>query len=196
MEISQPKRLFRSQHRYFSLCWLHFSKYICPIKKKKNLEAMYKKGGFCAIFQLFGAASIDRFKVSHFRPVVMEIEIGHRSERSLGGQESAAVDQECMGSNASSCSFGLSFLIIYIQLSFFLPWTCRGQRIAPSNGKRNQTVELTFTKNITRRPYYTENNDCNLKHLCAPHGARTHRPKRLIWSTEYSQKKKKVDLIT
>ena len=50
---------------------------------------------------------IDRFQVSHFRPVVMEIEIGGRSEKSLGGQESAAVDQECMGSNASSCSFAL-----------------------------------------------------------------------------------------
>ena len=46
----------------------------------------------------------------------MEIEIGGRSEKSLGGQESAAVDQECMGSNASSRSFGLSFLI---RLSFF-----------------------------------------------------------------------------
>ena len=62
--------------------------------------------------------AIDRFQVSHFRPVVMEIEIGGRSEKSLGGQESAAVDQECMGSNASSCSFALSFLI---RLSFFLP---------------------------------------------------------------------------
>ena len=31
VEISQPKRLFRSQHRYFSLCWLHFSKYVCPV---------------------------------------------------------------------------------------------------------------------------------------------------------------------
>ena len=40
--------------------------------------------------------AIDRFQVSHFRPVVMEIEIGGRSEKSLGGQESAAVDQECM----------------------------------------------------------------------------------------------------
>ena len=46
----------------------------------------------------------------------MEIEIGGRSEKSLGGQESAAVDQECMGSNASSRIFGLSFLIL---LSFF-----------------------------------------------------------------------------
>ena len=54
-------------------------------------------------------AAIDRFQVSHFRPVVMEIEIGGRSEKPLGGQESAAVDQECMGSNASSCSFALSF---------------------------------------------------------------------------------------
>ena len=60
--------------------------------------------------------SIDRFQVSHFRPVVMEIEIGGPSEKSLGGQESAAVDQECMGSNASLRSFGLSLLI---RLSFF-----------------------------------------------------------------------------
>ena len=30
----------------------------------------------------------------------MEIEIGGRSEKSLRGQESAAVDQECIGSNA------------------------------------------------------------------------------------------------
>ena len=59
---------------------------------------------------------IDRFQVSHFRPVVMEIEIGGRSEKSLGGQESAAVDEECMGSNASSCSFALSFPI---RLPFF-----------------------------------------------------------------------------
>ena len=59
--------------------------------------------------------SIDRFH-SHFRPVVMEIEIGGRSEKSLGGQESAAVDQECMGSNARSCSVALSF---QIRLPFF-----------------------------------------------------------------------------
>ena len=87
---------------------------------------------------------IDRFQVSHFRPVVMEIEIGGRSEKSLGGQESAAVDQECMGSNASSCSFALSFPI---WLLFFLPEpvSCRGQRIARRNGKRNRS----FTKNIT-----------------------------------------------
>ena len=89
---------------------------------------------------------IDRFQVSHFRPVVMEIEIGGRSEKWLGGQESAAVDQECMGSNARSCSFALSFPI---RLPFFLPdpvsyW---GQRIAlaRSNGKRNRS----FTNNIT-----------------------------------------------
>ena len=50
---------------------------------------------------------LDRFQVSHFRPVVMEIEIGGQSEKSLGGQESAAVDQECMRSNASLHSFGL-----------------------------------------------------------------------------------------
>ena len=74
----------------------------------------------------------------------MEIEIGGRSEKSLGGQESAAVDQECMGSNARSCSFALSF---QIRLPFFLPEpvSCRGQRIARSNGKRNRS----FTKNIT-----------------------------------------------
>ena len=54
---------------------------------------------------------IDRFQVSHFRPVVMEIEIGGQSEKSLGGQESAAVDQECMGSDARWCSFALSFPI-------------------------------------------------------------------------------------
>ena len=64
-----------------------------------------------------GWTVIDRFQVSHFRPVVMEIEIGGRSEKSLGGQESAAVDQECMGSNASSCSFALSFPI---RLPFFV----------------------------------------------------------------------------
>ena len=66
---------------------------------------------------------IDRFQVSHFRPVVMEIEIGGRSERSLGGQESAAVDQECMGSNASSCSFALSFPI-RLPFFFFFAGTC------------------------------------------------------------------------
>ena len=91
----------------------------------------------------FESLSIDRFQVSHFRPVVMEIEIGGRFEKSLGGQESAAVDQECMGSNASSCSFALSFPI---RLPFFLsePVSCRGQWIACSNGKRNRS----FTKNI------------------------------------------------
>ena len=65
--------------------------------------------------------AIDRFQVSHFRPVVMEIEIGGQSEKSLGGQESAAVDQECMGSNASSCNFALSFPI---RLPFFFAGTC------------------------------------------------------------------------
>ena len=76
--------------------------------------------------KLLACIAIDRFQVSHFRPVVMEIEIGGRSEKSLGGQESAAVDQECMGSNASSCSFALSFPI---RLPFFLsePVSCRGQ---------------------------------------------------------------------
>ena len=38
---------------------------------------------------------IDQVQVSHFRPVVMEIEVGRRSEKSLGAQESGAVDQEC-----------------------------------------------------------------------------------------------------
>ena len=92
---------------------------------------------------LLSHLSIDRFQVSHVRPVVMEIEIGGRSEKSLGGQESAAVDQECMGSNASSCSFALSFPI---RLPFFLsePVSCRGQWIACSNGKRNRS----FTKKI------------------------------------------------
>ena len=75
----------------------------------------------------------------------MEIEIGGRSEKSLGGQESAAVDQECMGSNASSCSFALSFPI-RLPFFFFLlePVSCWGQRIAlaRSNGKRNRS----FTK--------------------------------------------------
>ena len=67
---------------------------------------------------------IDRFQVSHFRPVVIEIEIGGRSEKSLGGQESAAVDQECMGSNASSCSFALSFPIYSTAFFFFFAGTC------------------------------------------------------------------------
>ena len=77
----------------------------------------------------------------------MEIEIGGRSEKSLGGQESAAADQECMGSNASSCSFALSFLFRQSDCLFFLPKpvSCRGQRIARSNGKRNRS----FTENIT-----------------------------------------------
>ena len=71
-----------------------------------------------------GMEPIDRFQVSHFRPVVMEIEIGGRSEKSLGGQESAAVDQECMGSNASSCSFTLSFPIYNSTAFFFFAGTC------------------------------------------------------------------------
>ena len=49
----------------------------------------------------------------------MEIEIGGRSEKSIGGQESAAVDRECTGSNASSCSFALSFLIRLPSAFFF-----------------------------------------------------------------------------
>ena len=127
----------------------------------------------------------------------MEIEIGGRSEKSLGGQESAAIDQECMGSNASSCSFVLSFPI---RLPFLpVPVSCRGQRLARSNGKRNRS----FTKNITTFAAVVEVlilvliavfflpifflKYCNSKHLCAPHGARIHRPKR-IWPTEYCQK--------
>ena len=42
----------------------------------------------------------------------MEIEIGGRSEKSLGGQESAAVDQKCMRSNASLHSFGLRLSLV------------------------------------------------------------------------------------
>ena len=125
----------------------------------------------------------------------MEIEIGGQSEKSLGGQESAAVDQEWMGSNASWCSFALSFPI---QLPFFLPEpvSCRGQRIARSNGKRNRS----FKSNITTFAAVVEVliamfflpffflKYCNLKHLCAPHGARIHRP-NCIWPAEYCQKK-------
>ena len=91
--------------------------------------------------------SIDRFQVSHFRPVVMEIEIGGRSEKSLGGQESAAVDQECMHSNANSLIFGLCHSFVGC-FSFELVF-CRWQRVARSNEKRNRTVNLIFTKNIT-----------------------------------------------
>ena len=68
----------------------------------------------CPYFaEIYGRSlSIDRFQVSHFRPVVMDIEIGGRSKKFLGGQESAAVDQECMGSNASSHSFGLRLSLV------------------------------------------------------------------------------------
>ena len=62
------------------------------------------------------AMRIDRFQVSHFRPVVMEIEIGGRSEKSLGGQESAAVDQECMRQCKLAQFWPPSFLS---RLSFF-----------------------------------------------------------------------------
>ena len=143
---------------------------------------------------------IDRFQVSHFRPVVMVIEIGGRSEKSLGGQESAAVDHECVGSNASSCSFALSFPFYNSTAFFFLPEpvSCRGQRIARSNGKRNRS----FTKSITFAAVvevlvliamfssYFFLSIAIQKHLCAPHGARIHRPK-CIWPTENCQNKKK-----
>ena len=58
------------------------------------------------------------------------------------GQESAAVDQECMGSNASSCSFALSFLFDCLFLPE--PVSCRGQRIARSNGKRNWSFNQEY----------------------------------------------------
>ena len=91
---------------------------------------------------------IDRFQVSHFRPVVMEIEIGGRSEKSLGGQESAAVDQNvCDPMQARTV-----LASVFPQSAVFLwpePVSCRGQRIARSNGKRSWTIELIFTKNIS-----------------------------------------------
>ena len=41
-------------------------------------------------------------------------------------------------------------VIPYSTVFFLLePVSCRGQRLARSNGKRNRTVELSFTKNIT-----------------------------------------------
>ena len=147
-------------------------------------------------------ACIDRFQVSHFRPVVMEIEIGGRSDKSLGGQESAAVDQECMRSNASSCSFGLSFHIIHIQLSFFFffffchePVSCRGQRIAPSNGKRNRTVELMFTKNITRSPYILKTMIA-IRSICVHHTVPEHIDQKEWFGLQSTAKKKKKKVIT
>ena len=63
----------------------------------------------------------------------------------VGKSGSAAVDQECMRSYASSCSFYRSFLI---RLYFFAgTGLMPGQRIGRSNGKRNWIVELSFTKN-------------------------------------------------
>ena len=74
----------------------------------------------------------------------MEIEIGGRSEKPLGGQESAAVDQECiwhpMQARAVSPCHSL-FNCLFLPE----PVSCRGQRIARSNGKRTRS----FTKNIT-----------------------------------------------
>ena len=78
------------------------------------------------------------------------------------------------------------------------PVSCRGQRIARSNGKRNRS----FTKNITIFAAVVEVliliamfflfffflKYCISKHLCAPHGARIHRPK-CIWPTEDCKKK-------
>ena len=75
----------------------------------------------------------------------MEIEIGGGSEKSLGGPESAAGDQECMGSSASSRSLACHSL--FDCLFLLEPVSCRGQQPARSNGKRNRTVELSFTKN-------------------------------------------------
>ena len=87
--------------------------------------------------------------------------------------------------------------VIPYSTAFFVPEpvSCRGQRIARSNGKRNRS----FPKNITTfaavvevliamffLPFFLKY--CNSKHLCAPHGARIHRPK-YIWPTEYCQKK-------
>ena len=106
------------------------------LRPRSGRQLFYRKRG--------SASYIDRFQVSHFRPVVIEIEIGGRSEKSLGGQESAAVNQECMGSNASSCSFALSDSL-FDCLFLPEPVSCRVQRIARSNGKRNRS----FTKNIT-----------------------------------------------
>ena len=76
------------------------------------------------------------------------------------------------------------------------PVSCRGQRIARSNGKRN----WSFTKNITTFAAVVEVHIliamfflffflkyCISKHLCAPQGARIHRPK-CIWPTENCQK--------
>ena len=71
------------------------------------------------LFEKEQGTGIDRFQVSHFRPVVMEIEIGGRSEKSLGGQESTAVDQECMLSYASSLRFWpLSFFFFFASIYF------------------------------------------------------------------------------
>ena len=91
---------------------------------------------------------IDQFQVSHFRPVVMEIEIGGQSEKWLGGQESAAVDQDGVGSDASSHSFGLSLSLVGC-LSLAGTGFLLGQRIARRNGKRSSTIELIFTKSIS-----------------------------------------------
>ena len=69
------------------------------------------------------------------------------------------------------------------------PVSCRGLRIARSNGKRNRS----FTRNKTTFAavfevliliamcfsffFFFFFKYCNSKHLCAPHGARIHRPK-------------------
>ena len=78
------------------------------------------------------------------------------------------------------------------------PVSCRGQRIARSNGKRNRS----FTRNKTTFAavfevriliamffsFFFFFKYCNSKHLCAPHGARIHRPK-CIRLTENCKKK-------
>ena len=91
-------------------------------------------------------------------------------------------------------------VIPHLTAFFFLPEpvSCRGQRIARSNGKRNRR----FTKNITTFAAVVEVPDsnvfssffffkyCNSKHLCAPHGARIHRPKCIQVGLQSTAKKK------
>ena len=59
----------------------------------------------------------------------MEIEIGGRSEKSLGGQEWAAVNQECVQAPVQFCP-----VIPYSTAFFFFfltePVSCRGQRVS------------------------------------------------------------------
>ena len=69
------------------------------------------------------------------------------------------------------------------------PVSCRGQRLAHSNGKRNLTVELSFTKEYNHlcSGGWIPHTDNSVLPLCAPHGARIHRPKCIL-PTEYCQK--------